>query len=457
MPEAKISVIGAGSFFTNDWIRDILLASEPSEGTFALVDINPDRLDLAHKMAEKVVDEVGGDWKIESSTDRKELIDDSDYLINTIEVSGLDTVEYDYEIPKKYGVDQCIGDTTGPGGIMKGLRTIPPWIDILEDVEELCPNALVLNYTNPIHMMTLAANKVSDLSVVGLCHSVQGTSRDLADYLGIPYKDLTWECAGINHMSWFTKLEKNGRDLYPELRKKAQDPDIYRQDPIRFEMMLQFGYFVTESSGHFSEYLPYFRKRQDLIDEYCGDRYKGESGFYAKNWPVWRDALDKYREKWVKDEKIPEETLKNVPEEGIDLSSRSHEYGSYIIEAHSKGDPFVFHGNFKNDGLIDNLPEDGIVEVQTVVDKNGFHPCKFGDLPEQMAALNRPHMSLHKLVVDSILEKNREKTIRAFMLDPLSSAVCSPQEIRDMAEELFEAEEEYLPEFIKGQGDEFSR
>lgn len=451
MSEAKISIIGAGSFFTNDWIRDVLLASEPSEGTFALVDINPERLDLAHKMVSKVIDEIDGDWKIESSTDRKEIIADSDYLINTIEVSGLETVKHDYEIPKKFGVDQCIGDTTGPGGIMKGLRTIPPWIDILHDVEDLCPDALVLNYTNPMHMMTLAAQKVSDLSVVGLCHSVQGTSRELADYLEVPYEELEWECAGINHMSWFTKLTHNGKDMYPKLREKAQDPEIYRKDPVRFEMMLQFGYFVTESSGHFSEYLPYFRKRQELIEEYCGEGYKGESGFYAKNWPEWRDALDTYRKKWVNNKKIPEETLDKVPAQGIDLSSRSNEYGSYIIESHTTDEPFVFHGNFLNNGLIDNLPEDGIVEVQTVMDENGFHPCKYGKIPEHLAALNRPHMSLHKMVVESILEEDREKTIRGLMLDPLTSAVCSPKEIREMAEELFEAESDYLPEFINKQ------
>ncbi|MFW6385653.1 MAG: alpha-glucosidase/alpha-galactosidase [Candidatus Hadarchaeota archaeon] len=448
MGEAKISIIGAGSFFTNNWIKDIMLASEPSKGVFALVDTDEDRLRLAHKIAQKVVDNFDGNWKIRSHTERTEIIQDSDFLINTIEVSGLDTVEYDYEIPKKYGVDQCIGDTTGPGGLMKGLRTIPSWIEILKDAENLCPNALVLNYTNPMNMMTLIANKISNLAIVGLCHSAQRTSRDLANYLKIPYEKLEWECAGINHMSWFTKLACEGRALYPALKKKALDPEFYKRDPIRFEMMLQLGYFVTESSGHFSEYLPYFRKREELIDRYCREGYKGESGFYARNWPKWRKAMDLYRKKWVKNEDIPSNVLEKVPGKGIDLSSRSHEYGSYIIESHFKEKPFKFYGNFPNNGLIDNLPGHGIVEVQSLADQNGFQPCKFGKLPEQLAALNRPHLSLHKMAVESILEEDREKSIRALMLDPLTSAACSPQEIREMAEELFQAEADYLPEFI---------
>ncbi|KXA98985.1 glycoside hydrolase family 4 [candidate division MSBL1 archaeon SCGC-AAA259O05] len=446
----KITIVGAGSFFTNEWIRDVLLAPGLDEGTFALIDIDEDRLNLAHEMAEKVVEETGEGWEVESSTKRRRLLPGSDYVINTIEVSGVDTVKYDYEIPKEYGVDQCIGDTTGPGGIMKAMRTVPSWLEILEDAERLCPDALVLNYTNPMHMMTLAADKASDMSVIGLCHSVQGTSRDLADYLDVPYEELEWECGGINHMAWFTKLAHDGEDLYPRLKERARDPEIYERDPIRFEMMLHFGYFVTESSGHFSEYIPYFRKRDDLIDEYCGEAYRGERGFYARNWPKWRDAIDEYRKKWVEGEEIGDEFLEKFPMEEIDLAERSNEYGSYVIEAHSKGKPIVIHGNVPNEGLIDNLPEDGIVEVPVVVDRSGFHPCKFGELPEQLAALNRSNMAVHKLAVDSILEEDKEAAIRAFMLDPLTAAVCSPAEIRNMAEELFEAESGYVPDYLTG-------
>ncbi len=451
MAKPKVTIIGAGSFFTNSWIRDIALSEELEGGTFALIDIDPERLELTEKMAEKIISELGVEWKVVSSTEREELLPETDYLINTIEVSGEETVQDDYEIPKKYGVDQCIGDTTGPGGIMKAFRTIPAWLEILEDAGSLCPDALVLNYTNPMHMMTLAANEVSEMEVAGLCHSVQGTSRQLAEYLEVPYEELDWECAGINHMSWFTRLERDGRDLYPNLLRKSEDPEIYEKDPIRFEMTKEFGYFVTESSGHFSEYVPYFRKREDLIDEYCRDKYRGGSGFYSKNWPRWRRSLDRARRRWIEGEEIPEELKENTPGlEEIDLSTRSHEYGSYIIEAHWTGKETVIYGNFPNNGLIGNLQEDGIVEVQTLVDSNGFHPCQFGPLPEQVAALNRANISVHKLAVDSILNRDREAGIRAFMLDPLTAAVCSPAEIRDMAEELFEAEQKFIPDYLTG-------
>ncbi len=446
----KITIIGAGSFFTTKWIKDLVHTPHLEGGHLALVDIDGERLAAAKKMAEKVLRELsGGDgWDVSASPDRADVLPGSDYIINTIEVSGLETVKLDYEIPKEYGVDQCIGDTTGPGGIMKALRTVPAWLEILADAEELCPDALILNYTNPMQVMTLAAEKVTDLEVVGLCHSVQNTSRQLADYLNVPYQELQWECAGINHMSWFTRLARNGKNLYPELLERARDPEIYRQDPIRFEMAKEFGYFVTESSGHFSEYVPYFRKREDLIEEYCGAGYTGESGFYARNWPRWRQATDELRRKWNRGEEISQELRDSAPGADIDLKNRSNEYGSYIIEANWTSDSTVIHGNFPNTGLIDNLPRDGIVEVETLVDGNGFHPCHFGELPEQLAALNRPNMSVHKLTVDSILERDREKAIQAFLLDPLTAAVLSPAEIGSMARELFEAEKEYIPDYL---------
>jgi len=449
MGELKVTVIGAGSFFTNAWIRDIALSEKLQAGTFALVDLDEERLELSAEMARKLISDAGAAWDVSASTERKELMPGSDYLINTVEVAGIENVEKDYEIPKKYGVDQCIGDTTGPGGIMKALRTIPAWLNVLEDAEKLCPNALVLNYTNPMHMTTLAANRSSDMDVVGLCHSVQGTSRQLADYLDVPYEELEWECAGINHMSWFTKLERDGKDLYPELKRRASDPEIREQDPVRFEMAEQFGYFVTESSGHFSEYLPYFRKNQDLIDRYCGEGYKGESGFYSKNWPKWRERLDEFRRKWTMGETIPKKLTEGTPGlEDFHPQERSNEYGSYVIEAHETGEPEIIYGNFSNEGLVSNLPDGGVVEVKTLVDENGFHPCVFGELPEQLAALNRSNMAVHELAVQSILNEDREAAINAFMLDPLTAAVSTPKEIREMARELFRAEEEFIPDYL---------
>ena len=452
VPKNKILIIGAGSFFTNFWIRDIALIPGLEGGTFALVDVDPVRLKLAFDTARKTLEALGKKekWRIIASLDREELMPDTNYLINTIEVSGTETVRYDYEIPKRYGVDQCIGDTIGPGGIMKALRTIPVWLEILRDAKQLCPDVLVLNYTNPMSMMVLAAGMTTDLPVIGLCHSVQHTSRQLAEYTGVPYKELEWECAGINHMSWFIKLRHNGRDLYPLLKEKAQEPGFYRRDPVRFEMMLQFGYFPTESSGHFSEYVPYFRKRPDLIARYCGPGYKGESGFYANNWPRWRRAVDEVREKWVAGYEITDQDIResNLPSSALDLSQRSDEYASYIIEAHLTGKPMVVYGNVLNYGLIDNLPEEGVVEVPVVVDRTGFHPCKIGKLPSQLAALDRACMAVHELCVKGILQKNKEAVIHAMMLDPLTAAVCSLAEIREMAERLFEAERDYIPSFL---------
>src|SRR5213082_3589262 len=317
----KVTMVGAGSaVFARQIITDVLAVDGLDSGTFALVDIDAKRLELARAIAQKLVELSGKKWRVEASTDRMEVLGGSDYVINSIEVAGLKNVRFDYDIPMRYGVDQCIGDTIGPGGIFKALRTGPAWLDIVSDVQRIAPKAAILNYTNPMSILTLAALRTVDLPVVGLCHSVQGTSRQLAGYLGIDYGEMTWVCAGINHNAWFTKLERNGRDLYPHLRERARDPEIYEQDPVRFEVMLHLGAFVTESSGHFSEYVPYFRKRPDLIKKYTRAGYLGESGFYANHWPEWRHANDELIASMLRGE-TP------VPRE------RGHEYGSYIVEA----------------------------------------------------------------------------------------------------------------------------
>src|SRR5260370_30619456 len=286
-------MIGAGSaVFARQVITDTLAIDGLDAGEFALVDIDAERLELARQIAERLVDLSGKRWTVTASTDRREVLHNTDYLVNSIEVAGLQNVRADYDIPLKYGVDQCIGDTIGPGGSATAMRAVPAWLDIVADVTRIAPKAIVLNYTNPMSILTLAAARSTALPVVGLCHSVQGTSRLLADYLQVPYEDLDWKCAGINHNAWFTKLEHDGEDLYPKLRERAAHPEIYEQDPVRFEVMLRLGAFVTESSGHFSEYVPYFRKRPDLIAKYARPGYLGESGFYANNWPRWRREND---------------------------------------------------------------------------------------------------------------------------------------------------------------------
>jgi alpha-galactosidase len=430
----KVTLVGAGSaVFARQVMTDILAIEGLDDGVFALVDIDPVRLELAHRIAERLVQLSGKHWSVEASTERRDLFAGSDYVVNSIEVAGLQNVRADYDIPMRYGIDQCIGDTIGPGGIFKALRTGPAWLEILADLERVAPGAVVLNYTNPMSILTLAAARATGLRVVGLCHSVQGTSRQLAHYLQIPYEELTWKCAGVNHNAWFTTLERGGEDLYPLLRERANVPEVYEQDPIRFEMMLQMGAFVTESSGHFSEYVPYFRKRPDLVKKYARRGYLGESGFYADNWPRWRRENDERIVSMLRGEtEIP--------------LQRSHEYAADIVEAIECGRATSIHGNVVNDGAIENLPN-GCVEVECRVDRGGLHPVRFGSLPEQLAALNRAHMAVHELVVEALLERDRRKAQYALALDPLTSAVCSLEEIERLFKEMWEAERASLGAF----------
>ncbi|NMB11481.1 MAG: alpha-galactosidase [Firmicutes bacterium] len=430
----KIAIIGAGSAFTRHLVIDMLHIPGFDEGTIALVDIDSKRLDLAKQLVERVMEAMGKKkWTVIASTDRREVLEGADFVINQIEVHGLETVKLEFEIPLKYGVKQCIGDTLGPGGLFKTLRTLPAWLEILKDIEELAPDCTILNYTNPMSAITLATTRVTDLPVVGLCHSVQGTSRKLAELAGVPYEELEWQCAGINHMAWFTTLRHNGKDLYPVLMSKMDDPEFVAKDPVRLDAMQYLGAFVTESSGHFSEYIPYYRKRQDLIDRHCSVGYNGATGFYANEWPQWREARDRELEAIVAGKK--------------ELSlEQSHEYAAIIIESIVLNKPSVIHGNVLNTGLIDNLPQTGVVEVACLVDRNGVQPCHFGPLPEHLAALNRSNMAFFELAVTAVLEKDRTMAERALMIDPLTAAVCSLDEIRAMFNELYEAEKDLIAE-----------
>ncbi|HEU5369127.1 MAG TPA: alpha-galactosidase [Ktedonobacterales bacterium] len=430
----KVTFIGAGSaVFARQLITDILHIEGLESGIFALVDIDPVRLDLTSQIAGRLVEKSGKSWQVVASTERLDVLRGTDFIVNTIEVGGLANVRHDYDIPMRYGIDQCIGDTIGPGGIFKALRTGPAWLDILRDAERLCPQALVLNYTNPMSILTLAALTQTSMQTVGLCHSVQGSSRQLAGYLDVPYEELEWRCAGLNHNAWFTVLRHRGQDQYPHLLERIADPAIYEQDPVRFEMVRHFGAFVTESSGHFSEYVPYFRKRPDLIARYCRAGYLGESGFYANNWPRWREENDaSIRAMLAGEQEIP--------------YRRSHEYGSSIIEAVTLSRPAVIYGNVRNTGLIDNLP-DGCVEVACLVDQNGIQPTHFVPLPEPLAALNRSHMAVHALMVEALRTRSKEAARAALLLDPLSAAVASPAELSALFDELWEAERVYLQPF----------
>ena len=432
----KLVFLGAGSGFFEKLFIDVLSIPGATVGELGLVDVDAERLALAEQLAKKIVTAMSAQWKITATTDRRKVLKNADYIINCIEVSGTACVRHDNDIPAKYGVDQCIGDTIGPGGLMKALRTAPVFLDVLKDVEELCPGAWVLNYTNPMSILCLAAARASRAKVVGLCHSVQGTSRGLALNAGVAPERMIFRCAGINHLAWFTELKLDGKeDLYPVLFEKARaGGEVYESDPVRFDMMLHFGYFVTESSGHFSEYLPYYRKRPELIKKYCRERYRGQSSFYADCWPQWRKDCDANRR------------AKIAGEKPLELA-RTIEYASYIIEAMETHVPFIIHGNVPNTGLIENLPLDGVVEVPCLVDRRGVTPTHFGRLPAQCAAICDWNMRMYDLAATACIEKSREAAIHALMLDPLTAAVCCPAEIRKMAEELFEAEKEFLPGF----------
>lgn len=463
----KLTFLGAGSFFAPRLINDLVRIPGNCGGTIALVDTDSARLRLTARLVRRLLQQQEGKmWQLIVATERAAVLRGSDYVVNCIEVSGRECVTLDNDIPLKYGVDQCIGDTIGPGGLFKALRTIPVWLEILRDCESHCPQALVLNYTNPMAMMCLAAGRASSMRTVGLCHSVQGTSHLLATYAGVPYEELEWECAGINHLAWFVKLAHRGRDLYPELRKKfaeevsagireyegglarsdstdnshgsAADVKYRQTDLVRKDVCLHFGAFITESSGHLSEYLPYYRKNKSgrmLLR--LG--YDGGSRFYATNWPTWRAQADRER--------------RDMIAERVSMAwERSWEYASWIIEAREKDVPFRIHGNVMNRSggggqLIANLPSDSCVEVACLIDRNGVHPTRFGILPPQMAALCASNLSFFDLGAQAAMERSVEKAIFAMMLDPLTAAVCTPAEIKAMTLELFSAEKEYLPGF----------
>ncbi len=470
----KITMLGAGSNFTPRLAGDVLQIPTADRGEIALVDIDTERLTTMKQIIQKVIEKHGraDGWKVIASPKRREVMADSDYVVNCIEVSGLACVADDNDIPLKYGIDQCIGDTIGPGGLFKALRTVPVWLEVLADIRELAPNAIVLNYTNPMNIMCLAGGRVApEVPVVGLCHSVQGTSHLLARYADVPYEEMAWECAGINHLAWFTRLEHKGEDLYEKVlyekfahevaegiaeseRGEARHDDTdtrlqevevkaKQSDLIRKDMCLHFGAFITESSGHLSEYLPYYRKSDDGR-KLLRLGYAGGSRFYATNWPTWRKSQDETRAQMLSGEKpLPE--------------NRSWEYASWIIEAREKDQPFRIHGNVMNQGatpysagrgqLITNLPADGCVEVACMIDVNGINPTVYGALPPQMAHICAMNMAMFDLAATACIEKSKEAAIHSLMLDPLTMAVCTPRQIKQMTLEMFEAESEFLPGF----------
>jgi len=443
----QVTFIGAGSRITPELVSDILHIPGADQVRIALVDTDEERLGTMLKVVRKLIKlHDKPRWTAVASSNRREMLGGSDYVIHSIGIGDAACFKEDYEIPLRYNVDQCLGDTIGPGGLFRALRTIPVWLQILADAEKVCPDALVLNYANPMNMLCLAADRGTKMKVFGLCHTVQTASQLLAERAGVAFDDMVWDCAGINRLAWFTKLEHNGHDLYPALIKKAREDLAGKPsnradagDKFRKDLLSHVGAFPAGSSGHVSESVPFYRHRKDVREALGGPGSEGESGFYAKQWPTWRKQADFTRVQVLTDDSALKWT-------------RSHEYASWIIEAREKDVPHRVYGNVPNlvqgsYALISNLPADGCVEVACRVDRTGIHPIRYGILRRPLAALCDANMRMFDLGVRAAMDKSKDAAIHALMLDPLTAAVCSPAEIKNLVLEMFKAQEKWLPDY----------
>jgi alpha-galactosidase len=444
----KIAMIGAGSVvFARRLMTDLLSWPALQESEIALMDIHQGRLDLIQALGTRLVQQERLPARITKTTDRREALDGADYVICSIQVGGLEMYEADVEIPRRYGIDQTVGDTLGPGGVFRGLRTVPVLTAIGKDMESLCPHALFVNYSNPMNINMWGFSASTRVRNIGLCHSVQGTAEQLARYLEVPFQELSYWCAGINHQAWYLDLRRGhggarGEDLYPLLRQKMEDPQVFAQDRVRFEIMRHFGAFVTESTHHMSEYVPWFRTRPELIEAYTTPRWD--------YFDICKNRQDPHYEKMERQAR---------GEEAVE-TGRTHEYCSYIVNAMETNTPYVMNANVPNtlgrsgqasggagSLLISNLPPACNVEVPCLVDGSGVRPCAVGDLPEPLAAINRTNVNVQALAVEGALSGEREMVYRAVQLDPLTGALLPLGRVREMVDELFAAEAQYLPQF----------
>ncbi len=435
----KFTFIGAGSFgFTRKLVKDILTFPAFSDCHICLMDIDSERLGYIEQAVNRIVAAGKYKAKVTATTDRSEALRDADGVVITILAGGVQVWRHDIEIPKEYGVDINVGDTRGPAGIFRALRTIPVMMEIVRDVERYAPNAVVLNYTNPMTMLCRAMQSRSELPITGLCHSVQGTAEMLAEWIGAPMDEITYLCAGINHQAWYLEYKWNGTDAYPLIRRAIEERnEIYNAELVRNEMFLHLDYYVTESSGHNSEYNAWFRKRPDLIEKYCTHGTNWNPGHYA----YIRDEYLRRENDWTKD--IEEWLSKDE----IDLE-RGHEYAAYILNAIvGDNEMFTFNGNMLNTGLIDNLPGGSCVEVPVLASKRGLDPIHVGPLPEHLAILNNINARCEDLTVEASFDGDPRKVFHAICMDPLTSAVLSLEEIRKMTDEMFAFNREYLPQF----------
>ena len=426
---AIITLIGAGSnIFAKNVLGDCMLTPALRGSTIRLFDIDEAKLDLSRRLIEKLNEKLHGDAIIEATTDRRAALKDADYVFNTIAVGAYDPyIKADFEIPQKYGLEQTVADTLGIGGLFRGLRAIPVMMEIARDMEKLCPDAWLLNYTNPMAIVTGAVQQATKVRCVGLCHSVQVCAKELLEPLGISMDGVSWRIGGINHQAWLLELKKDGEDIYPLVKEKAFARTDDHTDLVRYEFMRRFGYFVTESSSHGSEYVPYFHKKSypELKNRYHlpTDGYKNWDKGKAQYWQEINDLIES--------DHLTHE--------------RSREYASHILEAMETNQPYVIAGNVLNRGrYIPNLPDNACVEVPCLVDANGIQPLCFGSLPEQCAALNRTNINMQLLTIEAGLTGIRDRVYQAALLDPHASAELSIDDIISMCNELLVLNKPFL-------------
>ncbi|OGX61533.1 MAG: alpha-glucosidase/alpha-galactosidase [Paenibacillus sp. RIFOXYA1_FULL_44_5] len=430
---SKITFMGAGSsVFAKNVLGDCMLTPALQDFELALFDIDLERLKDSENMLNNIKTTTGSGVKIKAYSDRKEALRGAKYVVNAIQVGGYDpgTIT-DFEIPKNFGLRQTIADTVGIGGIFRNLRTIPVMMDFAKDIQEVCPDAWFFNYTNPMAALTNVMNTYGGVKTVGLCHSVQVCVPHLFENLEMDLENVQWKIAGINHMAWLLEVTKNGVDLYPEIKRRAlQKQKDKHYDMVRFELMFRFGHYVTESSEHNAEYHPYFIKKNypELIERYNIplDEYPRRCINQIERWKTTRESL------------VNNKNLEH---------KRSHEYASYIFEAMETNKPIKIGGNVMNTGLITNLPKEACVEVPCLVDANGVTPTFVGDLPPQLAALNRTNINTQLLTIEAAMTLKKEHIYHAALLDPHTSAELSIDDIVAMCDALIEAHGDWLPKF----------
>jgi alpha-galactosidase len=444
----KISLIGAGSVvFTRNLCNDILLTPVLQDCTISLMDIDADRLKQAQDLVQALIDRHGSNVRLEATTDRRESLKRANYVITTFQQGGLDAFQLDIDIPLKYGVEQCIGDTLGPGGVFRALRTIPVMVDICRELDELAPDALLLNYVNPMAAVCWAVDAITGRPVVGLCHSVQQTSEMLAEWACVPSDQFTYLCAGLNHHAFFLSLQENTpdgkQDVYPRIWEAIQRPDVIQREPVRVELMKAFGYFCTEASGHNSEYVPYFRKSRQMVNELVPLFQNAENHDwfdYGRTGGYLRHCIER--------EKHAQQEYQGLISGKTPLPvARSEEYGADMIEAIETNHPIMINGNVPNLDLIDNLPYGCCVELPCLVDGNGVQGTRVGGLPSQVAGLLRTNVNVQELTVCAAQTQDVDAVYHAVMLDPLTAAVCTLPQIHDMVTEMLEAQKQWLPGF----------